>query len=516
MIENKTLSTSFNPTALLGSDVAYTNIGHGLEVLLPKDLKSGDQWLIEIDPYVTEESLASTLQGDQLFVTSSLEILSAVQHNIVIEQNSTKESYVLLNTAPVPCPNFRSRFLATYFNHLFWLEGRVLRWTDLNNIWEWVPHPHNESDFRELEWECENATALVRVGDHLYLHFPDSIYRISYVGKPAIVQVEQAVHGIGSVSARGLIVQNNVTFFVGPDNFYLHSPQTGLQTFGNDVWKRFVRDRGPIDDLWAYVDLRHNELCWVSGGLIFAFNFVEKHWCLYSADGILDHVSCGWLPDTPVDLDSVPESALIIDRDKIDDLESVWVTEDAVLREVRENDSLARVHPMEQPFLATDDITYGDLHTNKKVDLMMIDADVRWPWTGFRLYVSGKDYVTQGDNWIDCGLWTSWRRDRQVDFPSVAGKALRFKFVLEDCLNWSGLLPNGGLQLDGKLLDVADGQIIMNGSRGDFLGRQFMTLYLDGRQTFDQMVNDQRPHYSDINAFGERVDLSKTLIGPDK
>jgi hypothetical protein len=86
---------------------------------------------------------------------------------------------------------------------------------------------------------------------------------------------------------------------------------------------------------------------------------------------------------------------------------------------------------------------------------------------------------------------------------------------LVDSLSWNGLLLNGGLQLNGIPLDIANGQIIMDGSREDFLGRQFVTL--DGTRTLEEMCAGPKVGFFELNSWGERVDLPPQLaVGPDK
>ena len=504
-METKVLATLPITNALATPDDAFVSIGYGLEVALPKEAKSGDSWVLYIEPFETDQPLAHTVQGRELFITSPKELLSQISGNLVVCPNDTKQTFKLPNRQPVIQPNHRSEMLVSFFNHLFLVKGRTLWWTDLDNPFEWAPHPHNEADFRIIEWETLDATGLCRSNDKLYLHFPNAIYEINYVGKPTVVNIQARVHGIGAVSPRTLVVHNAVQFFLGTDSFYAWSPETGLNAIGHDVWKLFLQSRGTVHDTWAYVDQRNNEICWVSGEFIWAFNFLEKHWQKYSRDGITSHATIPWSL-------AVNESAPTIEKVYADGVENVWVSGDVICREARRDDELCECLEMEKPYLVSDEITYGDLHFVKRCDLIMLDAKTDFPWTGFRVFVSGKDFVSHKDNWIDCGFWTQSLRGKQIDFRAVAGKVLKFRFELEDSLMWNGLLPNGGLSLNGERLDIANGEIIMNGERCDFLARHLLspggTIGLD----------DPAPWlgFAELNAWGERADLPQILIGPDK
>lgn len=492
----------------------FTPIGYGLEVALPRECNSGDEWLLHIEPLKTDRHLAHTFLTDNLFVASESEILSTVNGNLLFSPNEAVQSVVLPNTPPTIQKNFRSNMIEEFFGHIFVAKGRTLHWTDLHNTWEWTPHPHNEADFREFEWERFNISALVRLGDSLFVHFPNAFYEVVYTGKPTIIRMEAKVHGVGCVTPRALVAHTTIQFFLGPDNFYLWSPYHGLQVIGQDIWHKFIKDNTDSSKVWSFVNKKHNEICWVTDNFIWAFNFEEKHWQKYSKDSLSDQTSVSWtnnpltINNSPADTDSVIEEVFP------NMIENISVLPNAICRDHRGTEELSACVEMTVPFLESDDIDYGDLHFVKKVDLMMIDARGEYPWMGFKLEISGRDYVTEKPRWKDCGFWTQWLPGRQLDFWAVPGKVLKFRFTLQDSLNWNGILPNGGLSLDGKKLDIANGQIIMNGERDDFFGCQFLspdgTMNCDGQQ-FVQSVN-----MFELNAFGERVDLPETLVGPDK
>lgn len=187
---------------------------------------------------------------------------------------------------------------------------------------------------------------------------------------------------------------------------------------------------------------------------------------------------------------------------------------DFVCREQGGGDSLSRCVGMTAPYLETDDVSYGDLHLLKRTDLVMLDMRTSFPWVGVKVYVSGRHFMSHPDNWEYCGLWTQELFGKQIDFLAVAGKVLKFKFVLVDGLNLEGVQLNGGLSLDGKRLDVANGEIIMDGSRSDFLGKQ--SVLLGGTETLDGLAHQSRLNFAEIRAWGERVDLPQSLVGPDK
>lgn len=175
-----------------------------------------------------------------------------------------------------------------------------------------------------------------------------------------------------------------------------------------------------------------------------------------------------------------------------------------LVREGRLTDSVDKLLPMETPFLETDDFTYGDLHSYKTTDLVVLDAEVKKPWVGIKVLVKGKRRVTQESEWVDGGLWTDLKEHQ--DFVAVAGKALRFRFELVSGLLCAdgGMTLNGGQQLTGIKVENYDGSVKLDGSKT-----------LREASFYEQVDNGER-WFAEFYAWGERVNLPERLVGPDK
>ena len=521
MITNISIADYPVANTTLVTDKAFVPIGFGLEILLPKQAKNGDSWVITVEQFKTPSPLSSAMLGNHLLVASDKNALSIIQNNIVFAPNTSRNCFEFENHQPVPIPDSKTNLIACFYNHVFLAKGRTLWWSDLDDIWEWHPLPENEADFREIEWESYDISGLIRVNDLLYIHFPNCIYEVKYIGKPSIVHISAKVHGIGCVTKRSLAVHNSIQFFLGSDNFYIWSPETGVAPIGSDIWKKFVLTRGDVEDIWSYVDQKNNEICWVSGDFIWAFNYIERHWSKYSTDGVLDHTTVGWTkPQITItsDLENLSELMPTIEKVYPDGLENLWVTAGAIVREQRWYDLIDECLPQTCPFLETDDITYGDLHFHKRIDLVSFDAKYEFPWEGVRVLVAGRDYVTHSCNWVDCGVWTKQDKAKHLDFRTVQGKVLKFRFVLQDQLVTQADRPNGGLTLgdDGRVMDAGDiwdGTLCFDGSHVSW-GRQFRRL--DGTVSLSEFSAPYRFNFFELNAWGERVDLPSILVGPDK
>jgi len=489
------------PGAICGSAEGFVSIGHGLEVAIPKDAVSGDSWELTIQPLTTSNHLESTLLSDDIFVSNEQELLSLIHGNLLQCGVSDNGTYDFLDQSNAVL-NHRSTKLATYFNHIFLARGRTLWWTDLDNYWNWFPAIDSEADFRTLEWEKEDITALIVLNDILYIHFPQSIYECTYVGKPTIVRIIRRVTGSGAINHRSCVSTKNALFFLGLENFYIWSVDVGLKEIGQEVWKKFLRSTPDPSTTWAYHDVVHHEICWVNNSYIWAFNYVEGHWSRYSAEHAVDHVTAPWHSNFSSVASATPDS--IIESDKWKGVENLWAGRKGISRDGRGSDPIGKLLPMETPYLVSDDFTYGDIHSYKDTDLVVIDAEYRKPWAGIRVSVAGKRRVTDTETWVDCGVWELDKEHQ--DFSAIPGKALRYKFELVSALPTANgsLLPNGGQRLDGIKVDCYDGSVILDGSRH----LQVSDSYTAQNQT-DKW-------FAELYAWGERVNLPERLVGPDK
>ncbi len=471
-------------------------IGDGLEVCITDFCEDGDAWDIVIKPFKTSSPVVSDIHGDHVFISGLSEPLSIVYGNTVWTCSDTLSSE-LVRGQHLTNLNTRSDKMVTYFGHVFMVIGRKLFWSDLDNPNDWHPMQTNEADFRIIEWEKLEITGLIVVEDQLFVHTPSGMYQAVYSGKPAVINIRQRFRGAGAVSQRSLQLYAQIQFFLGSDNFYLWSPDHGLTAIGSDVWLDFCKNRGPLGELWSYHDKRNNEICWVSGDFVWVFNYLEKIWYRFATDGVKCHANVYWYTQ----------------RDGKSDLsvENIWGNDVAIGRELRLNEGVSDLFSYSLPYLESDDFTYGDLHFEKRVDLIGFDAWYGHPWRGLKVEVSARDKVSQPVVWKEVGIWEKEQPLEHWDFCTMHGKVLRFKFTLVGGPYYTGRTLNGGLQLNGKLLDVCDGSGKLDGSR-TYYGRDVRRfdgtwLWDNQPETYGQFV---------LQSWGERVDIGTTNVGPDK
>jgi hypothetical protein len=486
--------------AIRASTDSFVAIGHGLEVSIPKDAQNGDSWEIEIIPLKVDKPLASTILAEDVFVSNEQELLSVIRGNLLQCANDDYGTNDFRGSATANI-NHRSTKIATFFNHIFLAVGRTLWWTDLDNYWNWFPAVDSEADFRILEWEKDDITCLTVLNDVLFIHFPQAIYECTYVGKPTIVRILRRVTGAGAINSRACVVTKSALFFLGLENFYIWSVDIGLKEIGQEIWVRFLASSIDIQSTWAYHDTRNHEICFVNNNLIWAFNYLEGHWAKYSANNILAHCTAPWHSAfTPI---SIGTTSSIIEPDSWKGVENLWVGKWGVAREARAEDDLARQLPMATPYLESDELTYGDIHSYKTTDLVVLDAELKSPWSGVRVLVAGKKRASETTTWIDKGVWYPGHEHK--DFAAVAGKALRYRFELvSDLVTADGsCLLNAGQRLSGKKIDLLNGGVRLDGS-------------VMPHEASYYSQNQTEKWVAEVYAWGERTNLPERLVGPDK
>tara|TARA_R110000868_G_scaffold81743_1_gene231164 strand:- start:21437 stop:22966 length:1530 start_codon:yes stop_codon:yes gene_type:complete len=500
-------------TVQITAEETFIPIGDGLEVYFPPDAQNGDTWDLFITPFKTEQPLVTALLSEQVFLSSKREILSQLHKNLVIANNNTDGNFSFPTKQDQSIQDYRTEILVQFFNHLFLVKGKTVYWTDLDRYLNWYPDTNNEADFRELEGENDDATALVRVNDVLFLHFPQAIYSIEYIGKPTIVRILSRSQGTGAINPRAIAVHQSIQYFLGLDNFYLFSPESGVKAIGAEVWKGFVAFCTDFSKVWSYVDIINFEICWVFEDRILAFNYREGHWTKMSSEGIVAHTSTGWINNLQV-IEQGVESESIIDTDKFAGLENLWVTADRVCREMRLTDKVSGAFTTETPYLISDNFTYGDIFRIKTVDVITFDCRYDNLYDGIRVYISAREFVTDRVVWKEVGVWRQRGRTKQLDFPGVAGRVFKYKFELVPFDNKSDGLRyfNEGQDADGIGKDTNDGFYYFDGDKEENRARQVQ--YFDGQITSNNMITETFGYF-EINAWGEVMDMPVN-VGPEK
>jgi hypothetical protein len=173
------------------------------------------------------------------------------------------------------------------FNTTF--DPLLVRWSDQDNPYEWVPETTNQSGEQRLS----NGSVIVAASNtrqEILIWTDTALYSMQYLGPPYVFGINLLMDNLSIASQNAAITVNNVTYWMGVDRFYQYSgrvetlPCTLRQfIFGdinrsqlaqiccgtnegfNEIWWFYPSANSFTND--RYVIYNHLENTWVYGNL---------------------------------------------------------------------------------------------------------------------------------------------------------------------------------------------------------------------------------------------------------
>jgi hypothetical protein len=118
-------------------------------------------------------------------------------------------------------------------------DPMLVRWSDQENPYEWVPAVTNQSG----EFRLSNGSYIMqaRATRQEILVWTDSaIYSMQYLGPPYIWGFQILMDNISVISPNAMITINNVTYWMGVDKFYMYSGR--VETLPCSLWQYIFND----------------------------------------------------------------------------------------------------------------------------------------------------------------------------------------------------------------------------------------------------------------------------------
>jgi hypothetical protein len=163
----------------------------------------------------------------------------------------------------------------------------LVRWSDQDNPWEWVPETTNQSGEQRLANGSVIVTA-INTRQEILVWTDTAIYSMQYLGPPYVYGINLLMDNLSIASQNAAITVNNVTYWMGVDRFYQYSGrvetlactlrqfvfgrinknqlqqiQCGSNEGFNEIWWFYPSDNSPIND--SYVVYNHLENLWYYG-----------------------------------------------------------------------------------------------------------------------------------------------------------------------------------------------------------------------------------------------------------
>jgi hypothetical protein len=163
-------------------------------------------------------------------------------------------------------------------------DPMLVRWSDQENPYEWVPAVTNQSG----EFRLSNGSFIMgsRATRQEILVWTDSaIYSMQYLGPPYIWGFQILMDNISIMSPNAMITVNNVTYWMGVDKFYMYSGR--VETLPCSLWQYTFEDINKEQAFQVFCggNESYNEVWWFycsQGSNVInkyiIYNYLERTW----------------------------------------------------------------------------------------------------------------------------------------------------------------------------------------------------------------------------------------------
>jgi len=165
-------------------------------------------------------------------------------------------------------------------------DSQKVQWSAINNEAEWTSTASNQADYQVIP--DGGAVQNITGGEFGIVLLEKSIYRMSYVGTPAIFQFDNIARNLGCFEPNSVVQYQGITYFLSDDGFYA-CDGTNVVGIGSEKVDRFFFT--DLDEAYSYkmsatVDPIRNLVVWAypssgSNGTVdslLIYNFETKRW----------------------------------------------------------------------------------------------------------------------------------------------------------------------------------------------------------------------------------------------
>ena len=177
----------------------------------------------------------------------------------------------------------------------------LVRWSDQENAFDWVPSATNQSGEQRLTIGSEIIQA-VNTRQEFVVFTDAAVYSMQYLGPPYVFGFQLLQDNISIMSPRAAITINNVTYWMGKDKFFMYSGR--VETLPCSL-RQFVFQNLNADQAWqcfAASNEQYSEVWWFypsTGSLVVdsyvIYNYLDRVW-YYGTMGRTAWLDSGTLP----------------------------------------------------------------------------------------------------------------------------------------------------------------------------------------------------------------------------
>ena len=231
--------------------------------------------------YVTAVNLGTrviTLSSATTGAASGSYLFSYVGRKIPQQVGTIVSSEVSKFIVALGATTYSPTAFSTTFNPM------LVRWSDQENAFEWVPEITNQSGEQLLSTGSYLVTAQNN-RQEILVWSDAAIYSMQYIGPPFVFGFNMLMDNISIASPNSVVTAANITYWMGVDKFYVYSGrvETLPCTLRNYVFNDI--NRSQLDQVVSGTNEGYNEVWWFypSGSSTVndryvIYNYLEKVW----------------------------------------------------------------------------------------------------------------------------------------------------------------------------------------------------------------------------------------------
>jgi hypothetical protein len=138
----------------------------------------------------------------------------------------------------------------------------LIRWSDQENPFDWVPSATNQSGEQRLTIGSSIIQA-VNTRQEILVYTDAAVYSMQYLGPPYVFGFQLLQDNISIMSPRAAITINNVTYWMGTDKFFSYSGRvetlpSSLRTYifqnlnRDQAWQVFAASNEQYSEVWWF------------------------------------------------------------------------------------------------------------------------------------------------------------------------------------------------------------------------------------------------------------------------
>jgi hypothetical protein len=160
----------------------------------------------------------------------------------------------------------------------------LVRWSDQENAFDWVPTPTNQSGEQRLTNGSYIVTAK-NTRQEILIWSDAAIYSMQYLGPPYVWGITLLQDNISIMSPNSAITVNNVTYWMGTDKFFMYSGRVetlpcSVRQFvfqnlnKNQAWQCFAGSNEQYSEIWWFYPSTNSTV--VDSYVV--YNYLDRVW----------------------------------------------------------------------------------------------------------------------------------------------------------------------------------------------------------------------------------------------